>query len=126
MSDMHFAEVAPAEPRRLLCEGRDLPSVRRRTHLRNTLSTEVERLRTQLGDALRAAYAAGLGVPADLQPLVRDHAKAWRLAGGEIGTLLVEVKQLVRDTTGNHEPVYVPKIVGWSIAGYFEGTTPAR
>jgi hypothetical protein len=86
-------------------------------------SDSIEVLSSRLADALRAAHAAGLGVPPDLQGLVRDFARAWRLSGGEIGPLLVEAKRLVRETTGTHEPVFTPKIVGWSIAGYFDGTT---
>ena len=86
-------------------------------------SHAVEALSSQLAEALRAAHAAGLGVPPDLQPVVRDFAKAWRVAGGEIGALLVEAKRLVREYTGTHEPVFTPKIVGWTIAGYFDGTT---
>jgi hypothetical protein len=86
------------------------------------LSEAVEILSARLTEALRAAHVAGLGVPPELQDLVREHAKSWRVAGGEIGPLLVEAKRLVRETTGTHEPVFTPKVVGWSIAGYFDGT----
>ena len=83
----------------------------------------LELLSTRLADALRDAYAARRGVPADLQPLVREHAKAWREAGRNIESLIVNAKELVRTCTGPDETVFIPRIIGWSIAGFFQGTT---
>ncbi len=85
-------------------------------------SIEVEDLSRRLSEALRAAYATGLGVPPGLEPIVREFAKAWREAGGGVEGLLVEAKRLVRDATASHEPVFTPKVVGWSIAGFFDGS----
>jgi hypothetical protein len=76
----------------------------------------------RLSDALRAAHATRRGVPAELQDFVRAHARDFRLAGGDIGTLLVAVKLVVRETTGVEEPIFTPKVVGWTIAGFFDGT----
>jgi hypothetical protein len=78
----------------------------------------------RLTHALTAAHAAQRGVPAELRPLVAQYAKASRAAGVQIGAFLVEVKQLVRTTTGHDEPMFIRKVMGWAIAGYFEGTAP--
>ena len=83
-------------------------------------------LSARLDGALRSAHAAHRGVPPDLQPLTREHGKAWRLSGGDIASLLVNVKAMVRISTGADEPLFTPKIVGWTIAGFFAGTAPKR
>jgi hypothetical protein len=46
-----------------------------------------------------------------------------RLAGENIGPALVQVKDLVRAHTGYDEPIFTPKVVGWTVAGFFEGTS---
>jgi hypothetical protein len=89
-------------------------------------SSEVDRLSIRLAEALRAAYGVGLGVPPGLEPIVREFARAWREAGGGVEGLLVEVKRLVREATASHEPVFTPKVVGWSIAGFFDGSSPKQ
>jgi hypothetical protein len=89
----------------------------------HSLSTsDVHALTVQLIDALRAAHGAGRGLPAGLEPLVRAYARAQREAGAVIGAVLVDVKALVRDNTGRDEPIFTPKVVGWTVAGFFEGT----
>ena len=45
-----------------------------------------------------------------------------RVAGENIGQTLVQVKDLVRAHTGYDEPIFTPKVVGWTVAGFFEGT----
>jgi hypothetical protein len=77
----------------------------------------------RLTNALTDAHAARRGVPIELRPVVADYAKASRSAGVQIGALLVDVKQLVRRTTGQDEALFIPKVIGWAIAGYFEGTS---
>lgn len=80
----------------------------------------------RLVEALTAARAARRGVPASLESLVRTHAREQREAGVEIGALLVEVKALVRVLMGDDEPVFTPKVVGWTVAGYFAGSGEER
>jgi hypothetical protein len=77
-------------------------------------------------EALQAAHREGRGVPPSLQPLARQHAHDFRIAGGGIAALLVTVKTLIRETTGTDEPVFTPRVVGWAIAGYFEGSSPSE
>jgi hypothetical protein len=79
-------------------------------------------LRAALIDALRTARAAGRGVSPELEEQVRAYARAQREAGLLIEQVLIEVKGLVRDATGEHEPVFTPKVVGWTVAGYYHGT----
>jgi hypothetical protein len=86
------------------------------------MTSHVQVLTAQLIEALRAAHVARRGLPGGLESLVRTYARAQREAGTTIGALLVEVKALVRDNTGRDEPVFTPKIVGWTVAGFFEGT----
>jgi hypothetical protein len=76
-----------------------------------------------LTNALTEAHATRRGVPIELRAVVADYARASRLSGVQIGALLVDVKQLVRRTTGQDEVLFTPKVIGWVIAGYFEGTS---
>jgi hypothetical protein len=71
--------------------------------------------------ALRAAHDARRGLPADLQPIVRAYGRSRREAGESIGHVLIEVKRLVREHAAADEAVFTPKIVGWTVAGFFEG-----
>lgn len=77
--------------------------------------------REACAESLRSAYAARRGVTPSLE--VRAYARALREADIVIGPALVEVKHLVRAHTGLHEPIFMPRVVGWAIAGYFEGTS---
>jgi dephospho-CoA kinase len=75
--------------------------------------------RERLMDALRAARQARRGVPAALEPLVRAWAREQRESGAEVGRVLVDVKAMVRELMGDDELVFTPKVVGWTVAGYF-------
>jgi hypothetical protein len=77
--------------------------------------------REQLILALEAAAEAKRGVPPELQLIVRAFARAERLQGAEIGSVLVTVKKLVEMHAGADAIVFTPKVVGWTIAGYFYG-----
>jgi hypothetical protein len=76
----------------------------------------------QLVEALRAAREARRGLPAELQAVVRAYGRARREAGDSIGRVLIDVKRLVREHASTDEAVFTPKIVGWTVAGFFEGT----
>ena len=47
------------------------------------------------------------------------------MADMDIGGLLVVVKAMVQEATPEYEPVFTPKVVGWTIAGYFARHEPA-
>ncbi len=81
-------------------------------------------LRVAFARALHDAFVAGLGVPAGLEPLVRSYARALRLEGIAVEKMLIDVKSIVREETGQHELVYIPPVVGWAVGGYFAGTSP--
>jgi hypothetical protein len=85
------------------------------------LTFEIDALRSRLVEALRAAHASRKGVPPAMQADVRAWARAQREAGIPVGQVLVEVKAMMREHTGHDEPVFKPRIVGWTVAGYFEG-----
>lgn len=74
-------------------------------------------------ESLRSAYAARRGVTPSVEAAVRAYARALREAGIVIGPALIEVKNLVRAHTGLHEPIFMPRVVGWAVAGYFDGTS---
>ena len=76
--------------------------------------------------ALRAAAELSRGVPADLEAIVRAFAVEEREAGKRVEEMLLDAKALVRDTTGRDEPLFTPKVVGWSVAGYFSGRPGRR
>jgi hypothetical protein len=76
----------------------------------------------RLVEALIAARAARRGVPASLERVVRGYARERREGGADIGRVLVEVKSIVRQLMGDDEPVFTPKVVGWTVAGYFAST----
>lgn len=82
--------------------------------------------RGRLADALIAARAARRGVPVSLESVVRAHAQERREAGTGIGAVLVDVKALVLELMGDDELVFMPKVVGWTVAGYFAGTGQQR
>jgi hypothetical protein len=74
-------------------------------------------------DALRSAHAVRRGITPEVETTVRAYARAMRVAGENIGQALVQVKDLVRAHTGYDEPIFTPKVVGWTVAGFFEGTS---
>jgi hypothetical protein len=63
------------------------------------------------------------GVTPEVETTVRAYARAMRVASENIGQALVQVKDLVRAHTGYDEPIFMPKVVGWTVAGFFEGTS---
>ena len=82
--------------------------------------------RVQLIAALTAAHQARRGVPLSLESVVREYARECREAGAEIGRVLVDVKGLVRERMAADEPVFTPKVVGWTVAGYFSASGSRR
>ena len=85
-------------------------------------SDELDALTARLAGALADAHRARLGLPGDLESLVRLYAQAHRDAGSNIGAVLIEVKALARDHSGIDAPIFTPKVVGWTVAGFFAGT----
>jgi hypothetical protein len=85
-------------------------------------TTEVDVRRAGFIEALRLAHAARRGPPQAVEIAVRAYARAMREAGVNIGRALVDVKDLTRAHTGYDEPIFTPKVVGWAVAGFFEGT----
>lgn len=71
--------------------------------------------------ALRAAALVGRGVPAELAPLTRAFAHDQHVGGVRVEAMLSRVKAIVRETTGRDEPLFMPKVVGWAVAGFFSG-----
>lgn len=78
--------------------------------------------RAQLLAQLAKAAATRLGVPPSLEQHVRDYAHAARVAGVPVQRMLVEVKEAVRAMTGDQDIVFLPRVVGWAVAGYFAGS----
>jgi hypothetical protein len=73
--------------------------------------------------ALQAAHAAGRGVPPDLEPLVRAYAAGRRAAGDPVERILVDVKELLHETVGSDIDLFKHRIVGWTVAGFFAGSS---
>ncbi len=81
-------------------------------------------LRASLVITLRDAHRSGLGVPAAMQAQVREYARSLRLDGVPIERAIIDVKSIVKSETADHEIVFLPRVVGWMVAGYFAGTSP--
>lgn len=79
-------------------------------------------LRLRFAEALRSACFAKRVPSAALEEITRSHARARRLAGDDIASALVDVKTLVQDCTEKDEPIFTPKVVGWTVAGFFHGS----
>lgn len=77
--------------------------------------------REDLIQALQVAGAARRGVPTELQPIARAFAKAERLRGESVARVLITVKELIDTHVGPDALVFRPKVVGWTIAGYYDG-----
>ena len=86
------------------------------------MTNDVQVTEAQLADALRLASEGRRGLPAALEETVRAFARGRRLSGRTVGETLVEVKALVATHAGRDELVFTPKVVGWTVAGYFEGS----
>lgn len=80
--------------------------------------------RAQLHAQLAKAAETRLGVPPALEQHVRDYARAARLAGMPVQRMLVDLKGAVRSITGDQECVFMPRVVGWAVAGFFAGMVP--
>ena len=82
-------------------------------------------------DHLRAALAASLGeaargargLPSTMEPAVRAWARARRLRGDPVERVIVDMKALLREHAASDELVFLPKLVGWTVAGYFAGAS---
>lgn len=57
---------------------------------------------------------------------MRDYAHAARLAGMPVQRMLVDLKDAVRNITGDQDLVFLPRVVGWAVAGYFAGSAEDR
>ena len=84
-----------------------------------------EALRAALIEALREAHRAGRGIPPSLELPARAFARAQREAGVAVEKVIIEIKAIVRSETNDREVLYIPRLVGWTVAGYFAGT-PGR
>ena len=80
-------------------------------------------LQTQLIASLEEAYRARRGVPKTLEPQVRAYANALRAAHVPIERVIVELKALLATTVREDAPIFTPRLVGWTVAGYFHGVT---
>jgi hypothetical protein len=89
---------------------------------RRLLEDAVSAARAALVAALQTAHSARRGVPHSLEFPVRAFARASREAGIDVAEVLIEVKALVRRQVAADEPIFTPKVVGWTVAGYFAGT----
>jgi hypothetical protein len=82
----------------------------------------VRALRAELIAAIMTAHAARRGDPRPIEPLIRTYAKSQREAGVSVALVLIEVKALLRDHAGRDSAAFTPKLVGWTVAGYYAGT----
>ena len=79
--------------------------------------------RTALLNAMATIPETGRYDPASLEQPVRAYARAQREAGIGIVALLTDVKRMLKERTGRNEPVLTPRVIGWTVAGYYAGTT---
>ena len=77
-------------------------------------------LRARLVAALQEAYQARRGVPPALEADVRAYAHAQHVAGTRIEQVLVEIKAIVADTVREDAAVFTPRVVGWTVAGFYK------
>ena len=85
-----------------------------------------ENLRTALVAAIRAAYHAGAGVPPELEDRTKAYARAQHSAGVSVEKVIIDIKDMLRTETAEYALVYIPRIVGWAVAGYYQGASPAE
>lgn len=78
-----------------------------------------ERQRQSLADALRAAEPATLH---GIQPAIAAFARDGRQSGMLVTDVLREIKELIRDHAGRNADVFLPRVVGWTVAAYYAGT----
>jgi hypothetical protein len=79
----------------------------------------------RLVEALHAAHVAGRGVPPDLEAVVRAYAATRRAAGDPVERILIDVKALLGAHVGGDVDIFKHRVVGWTVAGYFAGTSRA-
>lgn len=79
-------------------------------------------LRASLIAAIREASHSPRGVPASLEDDAREFARAQRVAGVAVEKVIIDVKAIVRSEAGELALLFLPRIVGWTVAGYFAGT----
>jgi hypothetical protein len=79
--------------------------------------------RLALLNAISAIPEIGRLDPTPLEAPIRAYAKAQREAGIGIVPLLTDVKKMIRERTGRHEIVLTPRVVGWAVAGFYDGTS---
>ena len=77
-------------------------------------------LRARLVASLKEAYQARRGVPAALEAQVREYAHAQHAAGVRIEQVLVEIKAMIVETVLDDAAVFTPRVVGWTVAGYYD------
>lgn len=80
-------------------------------------------LRAQLIAQLDEAHRARRGVPPALEAPVRAWARAQREAQIPIERVIVDMKALVSEHVHADTPVFIPRVVGWTVAGYFDGAS---
>jgi hypothetical protein len=76
-------------------------------------------LRARLVASLQEAYRARRGVPPTLEAHVREYAHAQHEAGARIEQVLVEIKAIVAETVLEDASVFTPRVVGWTVAGFY-------
>lgn len=79
-------------------------------------------VRAQLATSLREAERAGRGVTAEIETHARAFARARREEGVTVERVIIEVKAMVNEIVMRHPGVFIPRVVGWTVAGYFAGT----
>lgn len=72
--------------------------------------------------ALHEAHRARRGVPPSLEPLVRSFARAERDAGIPVERVIVDLKRLLVETVHGEADVFVKRVVGWAVAGYYHSS----
>jgi hypothetical protein len=60
---------------------------------------------------------------APLEAPARALARAYRESGISVAECLVTVKQMLREETGPDASIFIPSVVGWTVRGYYEGTS---
>ena len=80
-------------------------------------------LRAALIVQIREACRAGVGLPESLEIAARAHARAQREAGLPVEKLIIAMKEDIRRETGEQEFLFIPRVIGWTVAGYFAGTS---
>ena len=58
-------------------------------------------------------------MPLALEPLVRSFARAERDAGTSIERVIVDLKRLLAETVHGEADLFVRRLVGWAVAGYY-------